>query len=94
MDSVEFGFSGHGHPGPAHQEALAPSRKSADGRSLRILAVDWGMRRIGLAVSDPTGVIATALPTSSCGAVSCHRRRRPRRGPSRRWSESWWDFLC
>ena len=30
---------------------------------MRILAVDWGERRIGLAVSDPGGVIATALPT-------------------------------
>jgi putative Holliday junction resolvase len=30
---------------------------------LRILAVDWGMRRIGLAVSDPGGVIPSALPT-------------------------------
>lgn len=30
---------------------------------MRILAVDWGERRIGLAISDPTGVIATALPT-------------------------------
>lgn len=30
---------------------------------MRILAVDWGERRIGLAVSDPTGVIATPLPT-------------------------------
>ena len=30
---------------------------------MRILAVDWGERRIGLAVSDPTGVIATALAT-------------------------------
>jgi len=30
---------------------------------VRILAVDWGERRVGLAVSDPTGVIATALPT-------------------------------
>jgi len=29
----------------------------------RILAVDWGRRRIGLAVSDPLGVIATGLPT-------------------------------
>jgi len=29
----------------------------------RILAVDWGVRRIGLAVSDPTGLIATGLPT-------------------------------
>jgi putative Holliday junction resolvase len=29
----------------------------------RILAVDWGERRIGLAVSDPGGIIATGLPT-------------------------------
>jgi putative Holliday junction resolvase len=29
----------------------------------RILAVDWGARRIGLAVSDPLGVIASPLPT-------------------------------
>lgn len=29
----------------------------------RILAVDWGERRIGLAVSDPQGIIATGLRT-------------------------------
>ncbi len=29
----------------------------------RILAVDWGERRIGLAVSDPLGILATGLPT-------------------------------
>jgi len=29
----------------------------------RILAVDWGERRIGVAVSDPTGLIATGLDT-------------------------------
>lgn len=29
----------------------------------RILAVDWGKRRIGLAVSDPLGILATGLPT-------------------------------
>jgi putative Holliday junction resolvase len=29
----------------------------------RILAVDWGERRVGLAVSDPTGIIATGLET-------------------------------
>jgi putative Holliday junction resolvase len=29
----------------------------------RILAVDWGERRIGLAISDPSGVIATGLDT-------------------------------
>jgi putative Holliday junction resolvase len=34
---------------------------------VRILAVDWGERRIGLAVSDPGGVIATALPTLKVG---------------------------
>ena len=31
--------------------------------ALRILAVDWGERRIGLAVSDPQGIIATGLKT-------------------------------
>jgi putative Holliday junction resolvase len=30
---------------------------------VRVVAVDWGERRIGLAVSDPGGVIATGLPT-------------------------------
>ena len=29
----------------------------------RILAVDWGERRVGLAVSDPEGIIATGLAT-------------------------------
>jgi putative pre-16S rRNA nuclease len=29
----------------------------------RILAVDWGERRIGLAVSDPLGMLASGLPT-------------------------------
>jgi putative Holliday junction resolvase len=28
-----------------------------------VLAVDWGVRRVGLAVSDPGGLIATGLPT-------------------------------
>jgi putative Holliday junction resolvase len=31
----------------------------------RILALDYGERRIGLAVSDPTGTIAQPLPTIS-----------------------------
>jgi putative Holliday junction resolvase len=30
---------------------------------VRVLAVDWGERRIGLAVSDPQEVIASGLPT-------------------------------
>jgi len=29
----------------------------------RVLAVDWGERRIGLAISDPQGIIATGLET-------------------------------
>lgn len=29
----------------------------------RILGVDWGERRVGIAVSDPTGLIARSLPT-------------------------------
>lgn len=29
----------------------------------RILAVDWGERRVGLALSDPTGILASGLET-------------------------------
>lgn len=29
----------------------------------RVLAVDWGARRVGLALSDPTGLLASGLPT-------------------------------
>jgi len=29
----------------------------------RILAVDYGKKRVGLALSDPTGTLATGLPT-------------------------------
>jgi putative Holliday junction resolvase len=38
----------------------------------RILAVDWGERRIGLAVSDPRGVIA-----SPAGFISRRHGKRP-----------------
>src|SRR6185295_3282411 len=51
------------HPGPAHQEPSHQGRKPLTRGDVRILAVDWGERRIGLAISDPTGVIATPLPT-------------------------------
>jgi putative Holliday junction resolvase len=30
---------------------------------MRVLGIDFGERRIGLAVSDPTGTLATPLPT-------------------------------
>lgn len=39
----------------------------------RILGLDYGARRIGLAISDPTGTIAQPLPTL--------RRRRGKRPP-------------
>ena len=54
---------------------------------MRILAVDWGERRVGLAVSDPTEIIATPLPTLtvsgrddalarvSAAAVACEAER-------------------
>ncbi|MFH1335635.1 MAG: Holliday junction resolvase RuvX [Candidatus Zixiibacteriota bacterium] len=29
----------------------------------RILAIDWGERRIGIAISDPLGITAQGLPT-------------------------------
>jgi len=29
----------------------------------RVLAVDWGERRVGVAISDPDGIIATGLET-------------------------------
>ena len=35
----------------------------------RILAIDLGEERIGLAISDPTGTIASALPTLGRGAM-------------------------
>jgi putative holliday junction resolvase len=40
--------------------AMAPDLTQ---ESRRVLAVDYGRRRIGLAISDPTGTIATGLPT-------------------------------
>ena len=42
----------------------------------RILGIDYGERRIGLAVSDPTGTIAQPLPTL--------RRRPKQRAPLKR----------
>lgn len=38
--------------------------------SRRILAVDYGRRRVGLAISDPTGTIATGLPTLEVRGVA------------------------
>ena len=57
----------------------------------RILAVDWGERRVGLAVSDPGGIIATGLDDAR-GAHAARRpsprvaRSRARARPSASWS--------
>lgn len=40
---------------------------------MRVLGIDYGTRRIGLALSDPTGTIASPLPTL--------RRRTGKRAP-------------
>ncbi len=29
---------------------------------MRVLAIDWGERRIGLSISDPSGILVTPLP--------------------------------
>lgn len=46
---------------------------------MRVLGIDFGERRVGLAVSDPTGTIATPLPTL--------KRRRGKRPPIRALEE-------
>lgn len=42
---------------------------------MRVLGIDFGKRRVGLALSDPTGTIASPLPTL--------KRRRGKRPPYR-----------
>ena len=46
---------------------------TARGEGSRVLGIDYGTRRIGLAVSDPTGTLATPLRTLA--------RRRGKRPP-------------
>lgn len=46
---------------------------------MRVLGIDFGERRVGLAVSDPTGTIATPLSTL--------KRRRGKRPPLRALEE-------
>jgi putative holliday junction resolvase len=47
---------------------------------MRVMAVDFGEVRLGLAVSDPTGTLASPLPTL--------RRRRGKRPPLRALQET------
>lgn len=60
------GVRGHGADGMTDDFAYAgASAESGAGQPLagRILAVDYGERRVGLAVSDPAGLIAQGLET-------------------------------
>jgi len=50
----------------------------------RVLALDYGERRIGMAVSDPTRTIAQSLPT-----IVRRRRRRPPYGKIIETIEEW-----
>ncbi len=51
---------------------------------MRVLGVDFGMKRIGLAVSDPTGTIATPLETV--------KRRAGKRPPFKQIEDSVEDY--
>jgi putative Holliday junction resolvase len=46
---------------------------------MRVLGVDFGERRVGLAISDPTGTLASPLPTL--------QRRRGKKPPLRAMAE-------
>ena len=45
------------------QARSEPAEVRDQGRALRVLALDWGKRRIGVAVSDELGIAAHGLPT-------------------------------
>ncbi len=47
----------------AAQTEQDPGAAAPDDRALRVLALDLGRRRIGLAISDPLGLTAQGLPT-------------------------------
>ena len=52
--------------------SLFPVPRSQFPISLRLLAIDYGDRRVGLAVSDPSGTIATPV-----GFIERRRGKRP-----------------
>lgn len=48
---------------PKNVRASQPQASRAHGAEARVLAIDYGRRRIGLAISDPFGWMATPLAT-------------------------------
>jgi len=64
-------------PSPSHPPTRSPAADLP--RSGRLLAVDWGEKRIGLALSDPTQTLAQPLDTLT--------RRAGRRFPMRAFRE-------
>ena len=50
-------------PGPVQQPMSCHSHLEEEDLPVRTMALDWGVRRIGIAVSDELGIAAHGLPT-------------------------------
>ena len=62
---------------------IEPRRTVWYARDVRALGVDYGERRIGLALSDPTGLLASPWKTVvNAGSVSRAAEQLAGRGPS------------
>ena len=74
------------------REALEAGRdKLAAALGLKVLALDYGSARTGVAVSDPTGTARPAgddRPARDVGRRVCEAAGRDRRRSSRSWSSS------
>ena len=63
-DSDPMPFPEHPVDSPGGEERSSPGSWTPLGGDLpRVLAVDYGERRVGLALSDPTRTLASPLPT-------------------------------
>ena len=51
------------HLGPVPQPRSCLARLEEQDLPMRVMALDWGVRRIGIAVSDELGIAAHGLPT-------------------------------
>src|SRR4051794_35450337 len=58
-----------GAAGPTRGEHATPATSPSPGR---VLALDVGTRRLGIAVSDPTGTLASPLATLARGTIAAH----------------------
>jgi putative Holliday junction resolvase len=70
--SYPFAIHGYHQSVASSSPSPSPPAPGATGRPLRLLAVDYGERRVGLAVSDPSGTIA-----SPAGYIQRRAGKRP-----------------